>query len=318
MTVAKDFAKLWQYRIIQALFAFLLAAARPAGFCGPTLSCIVDRPIPETSMTKDELIALLRECAQTLKRNPTFEDLRRTPGFRDRKLYQHFDRLGEALQAAGLQPKGSGYKIPTVDLMLDWAGVVRRLKSIPTANQYERQGRFNTIPLAKRFGGWRRVPEAFRRFARQHSIEAEWKDVLEMIAAREIAANPALRRGSANAGPPLRAGRPVYGDPLMLPGLAREPVNEFGVIFLFGAVAHRLGFVVERIQPGFPDCEALHEVSPGRWQRLRIEFEYTSRNFARHRHRHQECDAIVCWLHDWTDCPEGLHVIELKRIVRNL
>jgi hypothetical protein len=274
-------------------------------------------------MTKDEIIALLRECAQKLNRNPTFEDLRRAPGFRERAIYQHFDGLGQALHAAGLEPKGSGYKIPTGDMMLEWAGVARRLKSIPTANQFERHGRFSTVPIAKRFGGWRQVPEAFRRFARQQRIEPQWADVLEMIAARGLKTNSALQPRpakalSARTGAPLRAGRPVYGDPLTLPGLAREPVNESGVIFLFGALAHRLGFVVERIQPGFPDCEALQEVGPGRWQRVRIEFEYASRNFARHRHRHEECEAIVCWVHDWTDCPDTLEVIELKKIVKGL
>jgi hypothetical protein len=276
-------------------------------------------------MTKDEMIALLRECAQKLNRNPTFDDLRRVPSFRVRALYKHFGGLGEALQAAGLRPKGSGYKIPSAEMMLDWAGVARRLGSIPTANQFERHGRFNTVPLAKRFGGWRRVPAAFRRFARQQGIEGQWTDVLEMIVARELEANPAPRSRSGKKGAApgllqleLRPNRPVYGAALTIPGLGREPVNEAGVIFLFGALAGRLGFVVERVQTGFPDCEALREVAPGRWQRLRIEFEYASRNFARHGHRHQECDAIICWVHDWADCPDALEVIELKQVVKCL
>lgn len=279
-------------------------------------------------MTKDETIALLRECARNLKRNPTFKDLRRVPAFRERALYKHFAGLGEALQAAGLEPRGSGYKTSTVELMLEWAAVARRLKSIPTAVQFRRHGRFSTIPFGKRFGGWLQVPRAFRRFARQQEIESLWPDVLQMITARDFQANRALRLQSVEVsrtrtGAPLlqrklRADRPVYGAALRVPGLAREPVNEAGVIYLFGMVAHQLGFLVERIQPGFPDCEALHEVEPGKWQRLRIEFEYASRNFARHRHRQQECDAIVCWVHDWTECPAALDVIELRRIVKSL
>src|SRR6185437_12952027 len=43
-------------------------------------------------------------------------------------------------------------------------------------------------------------------------------------------------------------GRPVMGPPLMLHGLACEPVNEAGVVFLFGMVAHRLGFWVDSLQ----------------------------------------------------------------------
>ena len=63
------------------------------------------------------------------------------------------------------------------------------------------------------------------------------------------------------------------------PGLAHEPVNEAGVLYLFGMVAYRLGFVVTRVQSEFPDCEALREIEPGRWQRLLIELEFESRNF---------------------------------------
>ncbi len=80
----------------------------------------------------------------------------------------------------------------------------------------------------------------------------------------------------------------------------------------------RLGLHVERMQQAFPDCEAVREVEPDRWQRVRIEFEYASRNFQEHRHHPEGCDVIVCWTHNWDECPKELEVIELKRIVRGL
>jgi hypothetical protein len=33
-------------------------------------------------------------------------------------------------------------------------------------------------------------------------------------------------------------------------------VNEQGVVFLFGMVAKELGYMVEVVQTGYPDCEA--------------------------------------------------------------
>jgi len=116
---------------------------------------------------------------------------------------------------------------------------------------------------------------------------------------------------------PLLSGRAVYG-PLLphLPGLAHEPMDELGVVYVFGMVAHRLGFTVLRTQSAFPDCEALREIQPGRWQRVRIEFEYESRNFAKHRHNKDECDLIVCWRHNWTECPKELEVVELRKVVK--
>jgi len=86
-----------------------------------------------------------------------------------------------------------------------------------------------------------------------------------------------------------------------------------GVVFIFGFLAVKLGFVVTRIQPEFPDCEAMHEMQPGVWQRLRIEFEFESRNFVRHLHNLEDCDAIVCWIHNWPECP--LQVVELKKVL---
>src|SRR5260370_36810277 len=122
--------------------------------------------------------------------------------------------------------------------MLEWAAVARRLKSIPTAAQYCRRGRFSTIPFARRFGGWLQVPRAFRRFARQQGIESQWPDVLQMITARDFHGNraprlPSVEVSRTRTGAPLlqrklRADRPVYGTALRVPGLAREPVNEAG------------------------------------------------------------------------------------------
>jgi hypothetical protein len=116
----------------------------------------------------------------------------------------------------------------------------------------------------------------------------------------------------------LRKGRAVYGAPLMVPGMAHEPTNESGVVFVFGLMARGLGIVVQRIQPEFPDCEALLQVDRGRWQSVRIEFEFASRNFLHHGHSAKDCDLIVCWIHNWHDCPRNLEVIELRKIISNV
>ena len=108
---------------------------------------------------------------------------------------------------------------------------------------------------------------------------------------------------------------PIYGVSLSLTPLVFAPCNEDGVLFLFGAVAGRLGFSVLRIQPGFPDCEAMREVSPGRLRRVRIEFEFLSANFLRHGHPIKGADIIVCWRHNWDNCP--LEVIELSKVLED-
>jgi hypothetical protein len=75
---------------------------------------------------------------------------------------------------------------------------------------------------------------------------------------------------------------------------------------------------VHRIQTEFPDCEAMRRVARGQWQRVRIEFEFESRNFLKHGHNPKGCDVIVCWVDNWPERPKNLQVIELRNILKNL
>jgi hypothetical protein len=101
-------------------------------------------------------------------------------------------------------------------------------------------------------------------------------------------------------------------------GLRHEPVNEQGVVLLFGMVAKELGYTVEAVQSGFPDCEAKRQIAPERWQRVHLEFEFESRNFRDHGHSLTGCDVIVCWRHNWPDCPPHLEILELSSLIKSL
>ena len=116
----------------------------------------------------------------------------------------------------------------------------------------------------------------------------------------------------------LRRDRPVMGPPLHHFPLTNAPSNEAGVVALFCMIAPELGFQIEAIQSAFPDCEARRQVRPGKWQRVWIEFEYESRNFALHHHDPSKCDMIVCWRHNWNKCPEGIEVLELRKVVEQV
>ena len=95
-------------------------------------------------------------------------------------------------------------------------------------------------------------------------------------------------------------------------------MNESGVVFLFGIVARELGYYVEAVQAGYPDCEAKRQIAPGKWQRVKIEFEFESRNFRDHGHPPEGCDIIVCWRHNWTECPDHLEILELSQVIQEL
>jgi hypothetical protein len=138
----------------------------------------------------------------------------------------------------------------------------------------------------------------------------------------EIADAQAGMRSGRNNFPPLRSSassvvkkdRPVMGEPFDRRPMTNAPVNELGVMVLFGMVAAGLGLQVESVQGKFPDCIAKRQVAPGKWQYLRIEFEYESKNFKLHGHDPKGCDMIVCWRHNWKDCPAEIEVVELSRL----
>ena len=71
-------------------------------------------------------------------------------------------------------------------------------------------------------------------------------------------------------------------------------------------------------RPGYPDCVAKRYIGKGKWEELRIELSSRSSEFPRHKHLPADCDAIVCWINDWPDCPEKIEVIELQSVVPQL
>jgi len=101
----------------------------------------------------------------------------------------------------------------------------------------------------------------------------------------------------------------VVGDLINFRGLVYAPINENGVIFLFGKVADDLNMYIEEIKPGYPDCIGRRYNGKG-WEKVAIEFEYKSSNFKQHKHDPKDCNIIICWENDWKDCP--LEIIELK------
>lgn len=104
-----------------------------------------------------------------------------------------------------------------------------------------------------------------------------------------------------------RTNEMFYGDPIHNCDMAHAPVNEQGVVLLFGMLAKKLGYRIEMVRTGYPDCEAKHKGLDKKWRRLRIEFEFVTSRF---NHDPTGCDLIVCWEDDAN--PTHLPVLALK------
>ncbi len=272
-------------------------------------------------MTKEQVITAIQECAQELGRAPSYPELNRMRGVQHSHYRGSFSSYAEALKECGLRPSKGGHGIEPELLLKDYAEVARKVGRAPVMGEYTLHSKYSIRPLLDRFGKWTESPRGLLKFAEENGLKEEYADVLAMIREQEEqrfdkVRTAALRQVNGERAKPrfrVLPGRPVYGPPLAPGGIAHAPLNELGVVFLFGMLAERLGFVVMRIQKEFPDCEAMREVEPGRYQLELIEFEYLSRNFLTHGHDPAGCHVIVCWEHNWPECPEGIEVIELKK-----
>ena len=122
---------------------------------------------------------------------------------------------------------------------------------------------------------------------------------IELRKAMSRASRPALAAGTDAA---------VFGEPIVGYDLLHAPVNEQGVVMLFGMMAKKLGFQIEIVRTGYPDCEAKRKCEDGKWRRVRIEFEYETSRFD---HDPSGCDLVVCWEHNAKNI--GVDVLELKK-----
>lgn len=104
------------------------------------------------------------------------------------------------------------------------------------------------------------------------------------------------------------------GGILGVRGIVYEPINEQGVILLFAALCHDLGFMIEGIRSAFPDALLRRKNSKGTWTSCQAEFEFKSSNFKLHKHNPKQCDLIICWEDDLKDCQ--VEVMSLKEKIQ--
>jgi hypothetical protein len=148
--------------------------------------------------------------------------------------------------------------------------------------------------------GPQRPEEAFRMAAALHRYDGPSPADQELEEGKQLMAN---------------VERSIVGELINFRGMLYAPLNENGVFLLFGKVAEDLNMYVEEIRPEAPDAIVRRFMGKG-WERLRVEFEYRSSEYRQQGEDGDLCDAIVCWEHDWADCP--VEVIELRDRIREM
>src|SRR4051812_34413113 len=241
------------------------------------------------------------------------EEFSAVTGISLNRVYQLFDGWRDACEQAGVSANVQNVPIDDATLCADMRRVFMEYGGICTRTKFHKLAKYSVDTLKRRYGAWPNVLAKFREWLIAESLDFPYMDALPTGIP-----DTTIAKGSEN-GPvarttylvPAQPGKgPTYGPFLNFRGLQHAPANEQGVVFLFGMVCHELGFVVELVRTGFPDCEAKRCIDTRRdtWARVRIEFEFKAANAKVH--PMNGCDLIVCWENDWPDCP--VEVIELN------
>lgn len=257
-------------------------------------------PASTPAYTQEDLVARLQELATRLgRRDLSLREFHAATGISPHHVVRAAGTYGALRAAAGLEPPPN-VRLDNDTLLRALRDACLKAGGVPRRSHAERFGAHSKPSYAQRWGDWRGTLRALRAW-----VEANDPAFPYIAALPPNDPRPAPQR-------PRRIPGAAFGAPLHFGPLMHEPTNEQGVLLLFGLLATPLGFAIERVGPSFPDCEAKQRVTGG-WRRVRIEFEYQSRNFEKHGHDAQGCDLIVCWEHNWPDAP--LEVLELKREV---
>lgn len=265
-------------------------------------------------MTKEEIIEKIKSTAKELnKDNLSKTEFKRVTGINEWQVIKYFTNWTEAVFEAGLNPNDVS-RIEDSDLFSEMIRVFSE-NGICTRTTFDKLAKYSVDVYKKHFGKWKNVLGKLKEHIVKNHIDVGFLVELEtMLMEPEILEKPILtsidRMHSWQA-----TGNSIYGPYLNFRGLQHAPINEQGVVFLFGMIAFELGFVVEAIQTGFPDCEAKRRIDSksDRWEKVRIEFEYKSRHFLDHGHDIKGCDLIVCWENNWVE--SNIEIIELKSAI---
>ena len=240
-------------------------------------------------------------------------------GISEYEYLKLFNTWNEAVTAAGLEAQDFAKPYEKENLFQNLREVFEKSDGLCSRTKFNKISSISHDSYRRHFGSWQEALVNFKKWLEDNKYDYPWIAELPDSLPEEIIEETQEKSEEADFKKQWKAiSGNKYGSFLNFRGLQHAPINEQGVIFLFGMVCLELGVIVEAVQSGFPDCEAKRRIDSKKdhWERVRIEFEYRSSNFREHGHNSTKCDLIVCWEHDWKDCP--IEVIELKKVLSEL
>ena len=116
--------------------------------------------------------------------------------------------------------------------------VAKELGKIPTWSVFASKANFSDTTIRRRFGGLQGTLKRLRDWLAAHEPESLILEELKTKSRHEFPTPPAVAMPQPGAQHNWVEGTgPVYGRPIDFRGLRHAPINEQGVVFLFGIVA---------------------------------------------------------------------------------
>lgn len=267
-------------------------------------------------MDKATIVAKLKAHAKKRELTRVIKtDFIAASGVSDHFIFKHFKSWSDYCRAAGVKTGWDTTPISDDEMFAAMRDNFIKLGGITSHNRFGPSYRYGENLIRKRLGGWTRALIAFRGWCEKKAPDFVY--LPQLPKASDLPKDRRERRNLWRA--PLGSRthhEEQFGDHLDFRAMRHTPLSELGVVLLFGMVAEDLGFSVEAVRTSFPDCEAKRRIAQGRWRRVLIEFELRSANFKHHGHDASHCDLVVCWEHNWPECP--VEVVELRSELRKL
>jgi hypothetical protein len=274
------------------------------------------KAILNTPLSVDECVLELQRVAKLLGiKTLQQRDLRGRSSYSAYRIARACGGWYKALSRAGLSPTpNSNRRLPIERLADSFLRVVVDLHRIPTSLQLSRRSGHARDTLSRNRGGYPAFKKAVIEFLLSSNCKFP-KDILGILRDELTRLKSQTPQDEVQV---MSRNEHRQGRSLGFRGFAFAPTCEHDVVQLFGAVAKELGFEIIGNRSAFPDCKArrLQKAQRDHFIDCLIEYEFSSLDFKKHRHDPKGCDLIVCWEHNWPDCP--VEVLELKHIIRDL
>jgi len=221
-------------------------------------------------------------------------------GISEYEYLKHFNTWNEAVIAAGLETQDFAKPYEKEELFQNLKEVFEKSEGLCSRTKFNKISSISHDSYRRHFGSWQEALVNFKKWLEDNKYNYLWvAELPDNLSSEKIEENQEITSEETDFKKQWNASTGnKYGSFLNFRGLQHAPINEQGVVFLFGMVCLELGFIVEAVQSGFPDCEAKRRIDNKKdhWERVRIEFEYRSSNFQEHGHNPTKCDLIGLFL----------------------